>query len=242
MNNTFKRRLRLVLFISLILLSLLGVSCFALTPFTFQFFNSDGTTNFSTSSLSPYPTVNNLMVWNGSNIVISKPILLIPSPNGSGTNAAEPGGYRLTVTNTSGTTIQAFVTIPDTATQLPLGAYITGAPAVYTASSFFAFITNGLGGPLGLIQALQYQPMTNNLANLTNVLGLNGLTNLLGQNALTNLLGLNGATNLIGLNGATNLTGQAKVAGFTGTITNNSLGGTYRVNITNGFIISTNTP
>lgn len=226
MNNTI---FKLIAF-GIILLGILGLACFGqVTTFTFQFYNSDGSPNTNPAILAPYPPAQNLVVV-GTNLVFARSVTLVPGTNGYGTNAAWANTYRLTITNGNGGTIQAYVNLPFTGSVLPLASYISNAPAIYTPATLYAFLTNGLGGPPGLVQALQFQPMTNSAAGVTNVFTLN---------TLTNLLGLNGVTNLVGYNGATNLAGMA---GFSGTISNAAAGITYRSTYLNGTLTATNTP
>ena len=189
------------LLLALILVSGLAPRALSLTSFTFQFYNSDGSPDTNVSTLSPVGG-NQISVY-GNNLVIAKTISLTPNSSGAGTGSAEPNAYKLSIPTSNGIPMTAYANIPDTTNIFPLGAYLSNAPAIYTPSSTYNFLTNQLNGALGLIQALQFQPMTNSPGGVTNVLGYAvipptpaAFTNALGYvplassyAALTNLVG-----------------------------------------------------
>lgn len=150
-----------------------ALSCQAqlLTTNTYQMYNSDGSAMTNPLVFTPWPISGGSVTVVGNNLVWARVVTNYPSPSGAGTNIIEPGTYRLTMTPAAGLTISTYFNAPATTNILPITAYISNAPAIYTSSSLYAFLTNGLGGPPGLVQALQFQPATNSPAGITNVLG-----------------------------------------------------------------------
>lgn len=217
-------------FLAFVLLVCFYSSAFGLTTFTYQFYNSDGSPLTNPVTLAPV-SGNQITVYS-SNLVVARTITLTPNGLGAGTGTAEPNSYRLTVTNGTLVPFTAYANIPDTTNVFPLGAYLSNAPAIYTPSSMYNFLTNQLNGAAGLVQALQFQPMTNSAAGVTNVLGYalippsyTALTNALGFAPMTNSAG--GVTNTLGFAlipptypALTNVLGFAPMTNSPGGVTN----------------------
>lgn len=164
-------------------LLLLCLPAGAITGFTYFFYNSDGTPDTNAFSMQGWPPDQNAVVVVGTNVVYSSHGVTFTNNNlGGGSNAIMPGTYRVFETNQN---LGFFVTIPDTATVLPLTAYVVGTPTVYTPGSFYNFLTNAFGGPVVLsnsasvVGALAYTPMTNTFAGLTNAIHYYPATNTL---------------------------------------------------------------
>jgi hypothetical protein len=222
------------------LLAVLGVfKASALTTFTYQLYNSDGTPFTNTATMIPWPVTGNSVVVYGSSIVFAKTLTLAPNGSGAGSVAVEPNTYRVTYTPATGGTISFYINIPDTTNTLPLAAYVSNSPAVYTTSSLYAFLTNGLG----------YAPVPATAAAITNLLGTVVLPAPEIWTTNTPLFGgvtsVNGLTNRLATNSSQLLTltlGNA-VGGITGSFgyTNGS-GGHSTFYVTNGIVITNTTP
>ncbi len=199
----------------LIFIFLLIRPALALTPFSYQFYNSDGTAQTNAITMEAWPRSTNGWTVYGTNIIWgSQSITLAPGTNGYGTNAgAFPNTYRLWLSNLNS---GFYISLPDNSTQqVSLGSCVVSAPQTAGPIGLFGMVTNWLGympatnNAAGIKWALGYTPATNSYVGLTNAAGFvfatNGIaaiTNTLGYNpqnatfaALTNTLGFKPATN-----------------------------------------------
>ena len=244
----------------LLLLVILIPAALATTPFSYQFYNSDGTAQTNVMTMEAWPRSTNAWTVYGTNIIWGSQIItLTPNASGYGTNHAYPNSYRIYVTNLNSL---FYVVIPDTTNQISLGSCLVSAPQVAGPIGFFGMVTNWLGywpstntyagiaGALGfnpatnttagLISTLGYTPATNTAAGLISTLGYTPATNTFA--AATNLLAFSptysGITNKLGFGPATNTSaGLIAALGYT-PATN-----TYAA-FTNilGFVPATNAP
>jgi hypothetical protein len=238
---------------------LLSAFCFPLfgvTPFTYQFYNADGTAQTNRVTMEAWPRATNAWTVYGTNIIWgSQPITLNPDTNGYGTNYAFPNTYRLYVSNLNSS---FFISLPDTSNQIALGSCLIAAPQVAGPLGFYALVTNWLGfapatnNLAGIVASLGYTPLTNTYAAVTNVAGFVPATN--GLAALTNtlthaaLVGIHGYTpatntyaaftNILGFVPATNA--PLKLTAVVPFITQGSV--TNQLYITNGIVTKTNAP
>jgi len=185
----------------------------ATTPFSYQFYNADGSAQTNVITMTAWPPATNTWTVYGTNIVYGGVTLtLTPNASGFGTNHAYPNTYRLFITNLNS---GFFISLPDTTNQVALGSCLTAAPQVAGPVGFYGMVTNWLGfapstnNNAGIVAALGYTPATNTYAALTNILGYGPATNTsagliagLGYTpatntymALTNILGYGPATN-----------------------------------------------
>jgi hypothetical protein len=206
-------------------------SAFATTPFSYQFFNSDGTPQTNRISMEAWPRSTNQWTVYGTNIIYgSKVITLDPDATGYGTNYAFPNTYRLFMSNLNS---GFFISLPDTTNQIALGTCLTDAPQVAGPIGFYGMVTNWLGfAPptnsvasisnllnfASLRSALAFQPVTNDLASLTNLLTSTALIGELGYTPMASnsvdvvtALGFQPATN--SLASITNLLTPAAILG-----------------------------
>ena len=142
---------------------LLALSSFAVspTPYTFQFYNADGTPMTNYITLQGWPASANQVIVVSNSLVFSiGGVTNTPMANGCGTNTIMAGSYRVFVPALN---VGFLVNIPVTTTTNPLTTYVVGSPVVYQASGFYGFITNSLGyvpAPLN--------PATNTMVYMTN--------------------------------------------------------------------------
>lgn len=204
----------LILLLILLLISLRPALC--ATPFSYQFYNSDGTAQTNPITMTAWPPATNTWTVYGTNIVYgAQNITLTPNASGYGTNYAYPNTYRLFVSNLNS---GFFIALPDTTNQISLGSCLIAAPQTAGPLGLYGMITNWLGyapatnSNLGIRGALGYVPLTNTLAGITNVLGYIPLTNTYA--AITNTAGFVPATN--GLAALTNTLTDAALAGIHG--------------------------
>ena len=163
------------------LLLLAGVNAFALTPFYFSSYNSDGTPQTNQVLMRAYPpTLNGFTVY-GTNIVWGGGYVT-NTPNSSGffSNAVAPNQYQFTIPALSA---NFYAVIPDATNYLSLAIYLTNAPVVGNSVGGFAIVTNLLnylpatnGGAISISQ-LPFTPITNTYAAVTNVIGFVPATN-----------------------------------------------------------------
>lgn len=222
-------------------------SAVATTPFSFQFYNSDGTAQTNPVTMTAWPPSTNTWTVYGTNIIYGGNIItLTPNTSGYGTNHAYPGAYLLFNSNLNS---GFYATLPDTTNVVALGMYLTSAPQTAGPVGFYGMITNLLGfapasnNLAGIRGALGYTPPTNTYAGLTNALGLvpasnylAGITAALGYTPPTNTYA--GLTNAAGLVFATNTS-----AGIIAALAYTPASNTYAA-FTNivGFVFATNQP
>jgi hypothetical protein len=195
---------------------LLVCNAVATTPFSYQFYNSDGSAQTNAMTMTAWPPSTNAWTVYGTNIIWgSQTITLATDTNGYGTNHAYPNTYRIFVTNLNS---GFFVSLPDTTNQIALGSCLTAAPQVAGPVGFFGMVTNWLGfapstnSNAGIVAALGYTPATNTYTALTNILGYGPATNT--SAGLIAALGFQPATN--GLAALTNTLTSAAVVGVLG--------------------------
>ncbi len=195
------------------LFAILALAAYA-TPFSFQFFNSDGSAQTNAITMQAWPPSTNAFTVYGTNIVFGTyGLTLTPNSSGYGTNFAYPNSYRCYVSNLGSF---FYVLLPDSTQQLALGSCLVSAPQVAGPLTWYGIFTNSLGfaplasNALAVKGALTYTPATNSFAGLTNALGFNP------QNAtyaaLTNTLAFVPATN--GLAALTNTLTDAALVGI----------------------------
>ena len=160
--------------LTLISILFTSLQCWALTTFTYNLLNIDGSAYTNQAQMSAYPPVTQSVIVVGTNIVFANAIIpLNPNVNGKGTNSCMAGQYKVYMPSNN---IFFIVSVPDTASLLPLATYVVGAPVVYQSSSLYGFITNALGfQPLAsntaaILGGLAFQPATNSLSCITNLL------------------------------------------------------------------------
>jgi len=160
-----------------ILLLVLACQCApAATPFSYQFYNADGSPQTNALTMTAWPPSTNAWTIYGTNIIWgSQTITLTPNTNGYGTNFAYPNSYRVLVSNLNS---GFFILLPDTSNQIALGTCLVSAPQVAGPLGFYGLITNWLG----------FTPATNGLAALTNTLTDTALTGIHGYRPATNTL------------------------------------------------------
>jgi hypothetical protein len=230
----------------------------ATTPFSYQFYNSDGTAQTNPITMIAWPPSTNAWTVYGTNIIWgSYEITLTPNASGFGTNHAYPNTYLCFVSNLNS---GFYAALPDTTNMVSLGTYLTTAPQVAGPVGFYGMITNLLGfapstnSLAGIVAALGYTPPTNTYAGLTNAAGVVFATNsnagivaALGYTpatntyaAATNLLSFiptyDGITNKLGFGPATN-TSAGLIAGLGYTPLTNSYAAMTN---TAGFVFATN--
>ena len=193
-------------------IALLAAFTLAMTPFSFQFVNPDGTASTNQWVMTLYPPSQGVVVF-GTNIIVgSGSITLTPNASGFGTNQCLPTQYRVFCASNG---LGFLVNVLDTPTTAPLTTYANSVPVVFPNASPYGFLTNLLGfipmqsNLVSVIGALGFQPATNNLGSITNLLGgtpalntFGSITNALGYFPLTN--SLSALTNAIGFQPATN--------------------------------------
>lgn len=195
------------------LLAVSGLVAAAQTPFSYQFYNADGTAQTNPITMIGWPPATNTWTVYGSNIIYGgRALTLTPDTNGFGTNLAFPNVYRCYISNLGS---YFFVDLPDSTNSVPLGLHLVDAPQTAGPIGFYGMITNLLGfAPAtndlaGIAAALGYTPLTNTYAAMTNAAGfalatnnLAGITAALGYTPLTNTYAA--MTNAAGFAFATN--------------------------------------
>ena len=181
---------RLAALLLLVSSFILQPSAFATTPFSYQFYNADGSAQTNVITMTAWPPATNTWTVYGTNIVYGGVTLtLTPNASGFGTNHAYPNTYRLFITNLNS---GFFISLPDTTNQVALGTCLTAAPQVAGPVGFYGMVTNWLGfapstnNNAGIVAALGFAPATNSLANLTNLLTSEALIAELGFQPATN--------------------------------------------------------
>ena len=167
------------------------------TPFSYQFFNSDGTAQTNRILMQAWPPATNTWTVYGTNVIYGGQIITLdPNSSGYGTNYAYPNTYRLFLSNLNS---GFFISLPDTSSQIALGSCLISAPQVAGPLGFFGMVTNWLGympatnNAAGIKFALGYTPATNSLPGITNALGYTPPNSTYAS--LTNSLGLDPASN-----------------------------------------------
>lgn len=226
------------------------------TPFSYQFYNSDGSANTNTATMEAWPRSTNGWTVYGTNLVWGSQTITLTNAGGYGTNlGAFPNVYRVWFSNLNS---GFYVRLPDTNLQVSLGACVVAVPQVAGPVTLFSQITNALGfyplasNTTSLLAALGYTPATNGLAAITNTVTAASMVGMLGYQPASNsaagikfALGYTPATNsLVGITNAlgylpqpTNVVLTASVIPPLGTIGVTNLNSTLLTNLGTGTVI-----